>query len=108
MTDEKALPVRAATDDQLSMSTTGPVRSRRRAHTSQGLFRGGTKSVPQSTACSEDDDSSAGEEDGDSVFKAPHTPIFVDNVSTSSSRSKKLLPCSQESFPVTDDDDMDM
>ncbi|KAG6889209.1 hypothetical protein C0995_002669 [Termitomyces sp. Mi166 len=108
--DEKALPVRAATDDQLSMSTTGPVRSRRRAHTSQGLFRGGTKSVPQSTACSEDDDSSAGEEDGDSVFKTPHTPVFVDNVSTSSSRSKKLLPFSQESSfsSTTDDDEMDM
>ncbi|KAH0579531.1 hypothetical protein H2248_002385 [Termitomyces sp. 'cryptogamus'] len=108
LTDEKALPVRAATDDQLSMSTTGPVRSRRRAHTSQGLFRGGTKSVPQSTACSEDEDSSAGEEDGESVFKTPHTPVFVDNVSTSSSRSKKLLQFPQESFSTTDDDEMDM
>ncbi|KAG6844320.1 hypothetical protein H0H87_007804 [Tephrocybe sp. NHM501043] len=110
LNDEQALPARAATDDQLSMSTTGPVRSRRRAHTSQGLFRGGTKSVPQSTACSEDDDSSAGEEDGDSIFKTPHTPVFVDNVSTSSSRSKKLRPFTRESFstPATDDDDMDM
>ncbi|KAH9919615.1 uncharacterized protein B0H18DRAFT_1086606 [Fomitopsis serialis] len=37
-------PVRAATDDQLvSTSSTGPVRKRR--HTTQGLFRGGTKSL---------------------------------------------------------------
>lgn len=96
---DAALPVRAATDDQLSMSTTGPVRSRRRAHTSQGLLRGGTKSVPQITACSEDEDSSAGEEDI-SVFKTPQTPVLVDNVSTSSSRSKKYMPF--------DDDEMDM
>ncbi|KAF8055241.1 hypothetical protein FPV67DRAFT_1436555 [Lyophyllum atratum] len=107
LADGPPLPVRAATDDQLAMSTTGPVRSRRRAHTSQGLLRGGTKSVPQSTACSEDDESSAGEEDGDSVFKTPHTPVFVDNVSTSSSRSKKFLPFSTESFS-TDDDEMEM
>ncbi|KAI0729161.1 hypothetical protein C8Q72DRAFT_952112 [Fomitopsis betulina] len=55
-------PVRAATDDQLdATSSTGPIRKRR--HTTQGLFRGGTKSVPESTTCSEDDDSSDGEDD---------------------------------------------
>ena len=55
-------PMRAATDDQLSStSSTGPIRKRR--HTTQGLFRGGTKSVPESTTCSEDEDSSDGEDD---------------------------------------------
>ncbi|PPQ82777.1 hypothetical protein CVT25_009272 [Psilocybe cyanescens] len=96
-----------AADDQLpgamSLSTAGPVRSRRRAHTtSQGLLRGGTKSVPQSTACSEDDESesagaSAAEEEEEAaaaggspttrgrvkremVFKMPRAPVpvFVD------------------------------
>ncbi|KAG5652715.1 hypothetical protein H0H81_003966 [Sphagnurus paluster] len=98
------MPIRAATDDQLAMSTTGPVRSRRRAHTSQGLLRGGTKSVPQSTACSEDEDSSGGEEDP--VFKTPHIPVFVDNVSTSSRPKKYHSFSNTESFP--DDDDMEM
>ncbi|KAK0445031.1 uncharacterized protein EV420DRAFT_1622672 [Desarmillaria tabescens] len=52
--------IRAATDDQLSMSTSGPSTHRRkRRNTSQGLLRGGTKSVPQSTAPSEDEASSA-------------------------------------------------
>ncbi|KAH9943664.1 hypothetical protein B0H21DRAFT_810316 [Amylocystis lapponica] len=56
-------PVRAATDDQLPVaSAPGPVRRNRR-HTTQGLFRGGTKSVPESTTCSEDEDSSDGEEE---------------------------------------------
>ena len=80
--DGARFPVRAATDDQLSMSTTGPIR-RRRAHTSQGLFRGGTKSVPQSAAVSEDEDSSAGEEESELVFKRPPIPVFVADVSTS-------------------------
>ncbi|KAJ3820719.1 hypothetical protein EV361DRAFT_494015 [Lentinula raphanica] len=63
-------PIRAATDDQLAMSTTGPVRMqtrRRRRNTSQGIFRGGTKSVPQSNAPSEDEMSSGGEDDEDAV-----------------------------------------
>ncbi|CCM02282.1 uncharacterized protein FIBRA_04369 [Fibroporia radiculosa] len=56
-------PLRAATDDQLaSTSATGPVRRKRR-NTTQGLFRGGTKSVPESAACSEDEDSSEGEDE---------------------------------------------
>ncbi|KAF8809935.1 hypothetical protein BYT27DRAFT_7209875 [Phlegmacium glaucopus] len=101
-------PVRAATDDQLSMSTTsiGPIRPRRRAQTSQGLLRGGTKSVPQSTACSEDEDSSGAEDDAESpyVFKTPPTPIFVDTVSTLSSRIKKPAP---KDVCILDDDDDD-
>lgn len=60
---ETPQPVRAATDDQLgSSSAPGPVRRKRR-HTTQGLFRGGTKSVPESTTCSEDEESSDGEEE---------------------------------------------
>ena len=70
-------PIRAA-DDQ----TAGPVRSRRRSKSSQGLLRGGTKSVPQSTACSEDEGST--DEEEDSSFKKPPTPVFVDNMSTMS------------------------
>jgi len=100
-------PVRAATDDQLSMSTTaiGPIRPRRRAQTSQGLLRGGTKSVPQSTACSEDEDSSGAEDEAESpyVFKTPPTPIFVDTVSTLSSRIKK--PAAKDVSILDDDDD---
>ncbi|KAJ3754086.1 hypothetical protein EV360DRAFT_52294 [Lentinula raphanica] len=67
---KKTKPIRAATDDQLAMSTTGPVRMqtrRRRRNTSQGIFRGGTKSVPQSNAPSEDEMSSGGEDDEDAV-----------------------------------------
>lgn len=57
---KKQIPVRAATDDQVGMSTTGSGLAgprRKRRNTSQGLLRGGTKSVPQSTAPSEDEDS---------------------------------------------------
>ncbi|PFH49277.1 hypothetical protein AMATHDRAFT_127044, partial [Amanita thiersii Skay4041] len=107
------VPLRAATDDQLALSSTGPVRSRRRAHTNQGLLRGGTKSVPQSTACSEDEDSSAGEEESGSVFKHPPTPVLVDNVSTGTAakndKNQKLSMLSPfESTFVDDDDEMEM
>ena len=72
-------PVRAADDNLAQISTTGPVRSRRRAQSRTGFLRGGTKSVPQSTACSEDEDSSAGEEDEESSpFKVPATPVLKD------------------------------
>ncbi|KAI0742550.1 hypothetical protein C8Q80DRAFT_1109167 [Daedaleopsis nitida] len=55
-------PTRAATDDALGSSClTGPVRRKRR-HTDQGLFRGGTKSVPESANVSEDEDSSDDDE----------------------------------------------
>lgn len=104
------VPMRAATDDQLVMSTTGPVRSRRRAHTSQGLLRGGTKSVPQSTAVSEDEDSSGGEDESEAspAFKQPQIPVFVDNVSTVSLRTKKQPPSVVDVFTLDDDDEMEM
>ena len=85
----------AATDDQLGtsssglVSTAGPVRSRRRAQTSQGLLRGGTKSMPQSTVASEDEESSAGEEDFGRMkhrarqFKTPQLPTFTGDTSLS-------------------------
>lgn len=51
-------PVRAATDDQIptTSSCSGPIRRKRR-HTTHGfgLYRGGTKSVPESIANSEDE-----------------------------------------------------
>ncbi|KAJ7572661.1 hypothetical protein C8J56DRAFT_874906 [Mycena floridula] len=70
-------PVRSATDDtQVGMSS-GPRRKRR--NTSQGLLRGGTKSVPQSTAPSEDEDSS-GEEDNPPSMSAPvQSPAIADD-----------------------------
>ena len=106
-------PMRAATDDQLALSSTGPVRSRRRSHTTQGLFRGGTKSVPQSTACSEDEDSSGGEDDSEVASRAPPTPVFVDNVSTGGKRYKDKkkrhsMLSSYEAAVMDDDDEMEM
>ncbi|KAF8624291.1 hypothetical protein AX15_005926 [Amanita polypyramis BW_CC] len=101
--------VRAATDDQLSMSSTGTVQSRRRSHTAQGLFRGGTKSVPQSTACSEDDDSSGGEDESEPTSRHPPTPVFVDNVSTGGrtykDKKKRYSMLSSFETAVMDDDD---
>ncbi|TFK26914.1 hypothetical protein FA15DRAFT_702333 [Coprinopsis marcescibilis] len=102
---------RATMDDhQLgTMSTGGPVRSRRRAQTHQGLLRGGTKSVPQSTVCSEDDDSSAGEDE--------ETPSFSSFKPPSPSPVKKILDVSMPSFPAMandsnttpdEDEEMDM
>ena len=98
-------PIRAATDDQLSMSTTiGPIRPRRRAQTSQGLLRGGTKSVPQSTACSEDEDSSGAEDEAESlyVFKTPPTPVTLSSLP---SRRKKSTT---KDVSILDDDDDEM
>ncbi|KIJ18342.1 hypothetical protein PAXINDRAFT_110836 [Paxillus involutus ATCC 200175] len=66
------LPLRAATDDQLpaNSSQIGPTRKKRVSR--QGILRGGTKSMPESTTCSEDEDSSAGEEEGGGrLFKCP-------------------------------------
>ena len=106
-------PMRAATDDQLALSSTGPVRSRRRSHTAQGLFRGGTKSVPQSTACSEDEDSSGAEDESELASRHPPTPVFVENVSTGGKRykdKKKRLSMlsSFEAAVMDDDDEMEM
>ncbi|KAI0632769.1 hypothetical protein C8Q77DRAFT_1158233 [Trametes polyzona] len=67
--DQLAQPTRAATDDSLaSSSAAGPVRRKRR-HTDQGIFRGGTKSVPESANVSEDEDSSEDEEGPGSFLK---------------------------------------
>jgi len=99
---------RAATDDQLgTTSTGGPVRSRRRSHTNQGLLRGGTKSVPQSLACTEDEDSSAGEEDSGHVSPAgfrPHqTPVLSDDLPSSPIKKTDV------SMPYdTEDEEMNM
>ena len=57
-------PPRAATDDQIpSVCLVGPAR-RKRANTNEGLFRRGTKSVPQS-ATNSDDETSGDEMDSD-------------------------------------------
>ncbi|KAI0697777.1 hypothetical protein BC835DRAFT_1337111 [Cytidiella melzeri] len=68
-------PIRAATDDQLptTSTTAGPIRRKRR-HTTQGfgLFRGGVKSVPESIANSEDEES--GSEDEAEPFQATDAP----------------------------------
>lgn len=68
-------PVRAATDDQLPTTSAmgGPVRRKRR-HTTQGfgLFRGGVKSVPESTATTEDEESDS--EDEAEAFQASDAP----------------------------------
>ncbi|KAG1796948.1 uncharacterized protein HD556DRAFT_260886 [Suillus plorans] len=72
------LPIRSATDDQLTAHSShiGPAR-RKRVQSRQGMFRGGTKSVPESATCSEDDDSSGGEEEGVTrLFRCP--PIMHD------------------------------
>ncbi|KAL1740503.1 hypothetical protein HDZ31DRAFT_7525, partial [Schizophyllum fasciatum] len=100
-------PVRAATDDQLAMSSTGPTRRRRRAHTSQGFLRGGTKSVPQSNANSEDEAS----DDEDTVFKRPQTPVFSppEAASTPSTSSVTVAsPSAAEAPHVSEDEDMNL
>lgn len=101
------VPTRAATDDQLeTTASTGPVR-RRRAKTNQRLFRGGTKSVPESTTCSEDEDSSGGEDESNQVSKKP-SPIVAhlqqpdDFISSSESFSEMdMYTIDQLSEPLT-------
>jgi hypothetical protein len=90
------VPVRAATDDQLAMSShsmRSPLR-RRRAQSSQGLLRGGTKSVPESTTNSDDEESSGGEEDGIQPLTSTMTPAFagldMDNMDTIDPHSDPL------------------
>ncbi|KZT30302.1 hypothetical protein NEOLEDRAFT_1084142 [Neolentinus lepideus HHB14362 ss-1] len=70
---KKGEPVRAATDDQLVTKSGGGAVRRKRAYTNEGLYRGGTKSVPESVANSEDEDSS-GDEDEQDVL-SPHPPV---------------------------------
>ena len=63
-------PLRAATDEQIPPAClVGPSR-RKRANTNEGLFRRGTKSVPQS-ATNSDDESSGDEMDGDLLDVRP-------------------------------------
>lgn len=95
---------RAATDDQLAM-TTGPVRRRRR-NTSQGLLRGGTKSVPQSTAPSEDEYSSGGEDDNNHRVKPPSEPPgFLSSLTAS--RPKRSSSLLSPAHLFGDDDEME-
>ncbi|EIW56759.1 uncharacterized protein TRAVEDRAFT_170743 [Trametes versicolor FP-101664 SS1] len=84
--DQLAQPTRAATDDSLATtSAAGPVRRKRR-NTDQGIFRGGTKSVPESANVSEDEESSD-EEDAPflkEAFTAPpaeEVPMTPDETS---------------------------
>ncbi|KDQ50602.1 hypothetical protein JAAARDRAFT_186063 [Jaapia argillacea MUCL 33604] len=74
------VPIRAATDDQLVTHSTSGYYRRKRAHTNEGLFRGGTKSVPQSVMNSEDEDSS-GDEDELDVSISPSVPDLMSDTS---------------------------
>ena len=85
---------RATADDQL---VTGPVRRKRR-HTSQGILRGGTKSVPQSAAPSEDEGASSGEEE-DVAGLRPRTR-------SSSIAPKRSSSAMTRPAPVQDSDDL--
>ena len=62
-------PLRTAADDQIPSCLVGPSR-RKRANTNEGLFRRGTKSVPQS-ATNSGDESSGDEMDGDLLRVRP-------------------------------------
>ncbi|KAF4588468.1 hypothetical protein EYR40_010019 [Pleurotus pulmonarius] len=108
------LPMRAATDDQIPES--GPVRRRRRA-----LFRGGTKSVPQSATVSEDEDDStlgsAIEEDETRVLKPPlrraKRPTFSTGSDYTTSEKRRARASSASaamvfSIPVDDEIEMDL
>ncbi|KAK7680846.1 hypothetical protein QCA50_016156 [Cerrena zonata] len=102
---ERSRPVRAATDDQLALGSKGglgPVRRKRR-HTTQGLFRGGTKSVPESTANSEDEDSGSDGEDKDK------SPVSSANMSGSTaSNTTGPLATPEDSFDSAVDMDVQL
>ena len=92
------LPVRAATDDQLPSTTShiGPTRQKRASR----ILRGGTKSVPESADCSEDEDSSATEEEESRrLFRCP--PI------TTESSPQDEMPSSAEPFSEMDMETID-
>ncbi|KAI6118384.1 hypothetical protein F5141DRAFT_1194705 [Pisolithus sp. B1] len=94
------VPVRAATDDQLTTSRShiGPTRKKRASR--QGLLRGGTKSVPESETCSEEEESSGCEDElGAGLLKCP--PI-----STEASPSGDT-PSSSEPFAEMDMETID-
>ncbi|KAF7421293.1 hypothetical protein PC9H_011815 [Pleurotus ostreatus] len=106
------LPMRAATDDQIPES--GPVRRRRRA-----LFRGGTKSVPQSATVSEDEDEgtlgSAIEEDETCVLKPPlrraKRPTFStgsDYTTSEKRRARASSASAAMTFATVDNDEIEM
>lgn len=97
-------PIRAATDDQLAMSSTGPTRRRRRAQTSQGFLRGGTKSVPQSNANSEDE----GSDDEETVFKRPQTPVFSPQDTATTSSALVASPSGPEPSSMDEDEEMNL
>ncbi|CAL1697612.1 unnamed protein product [Somion occarium] len=100
---ERSRPVRAATDDQLTMGSKGalgPVRRKRR-HTAQGLFRGGTKSVPESTTNSEDEDSGS----DDDKDKSPVSSLNMSNLTSNTSGS---LATPEDLFGDTASSEVDM
>ena len=79
-------PIRSATDDQLptagTSSSIGPVRRKRR-HTTQGfgLYRGGTKSVPESSVNTEDETSDDEEHDLDGIGPSGPTRVQLSQAS---------------------------
>ncbi|THH28195.1 hypothetical protein EUX98_g5995 [Antrodiella citrinella] len=93
-------PVRAATDDlAMGRDGLGPVRRKRR-NTTQGLFRGGTKSVPESTHNSEGEES--GSEEGEEDRNTPPTPAA--DITTPNSTQ----PPTEELYNDTNEVDMDI
>ncbi|THU89645.1 hypothetical protein K435DRAFT_865106 [Dendrothele bispora CBS 962.96] len=97
------MPMRAATDDQLSMTTKGTVRRRR--NTSQGLLRGGVKSVPQSAAASEDEDSSEDEAESPKPRTASFSSVWVKPPPSS---SPPELEMSRSTSTMDDDTEMNL
>ncbi|KAG7085962.1 hypothetical protein E1B28_003487 [Marasmius oreades] len=96
------MPIRAATDDQLSMASSS-TRRRKRRNTSQGLLRGGTKSVPQSASPSEDEDS-----DNEFIKPSRATRSNSSPLNSLYSSTSKITSTSESSSPVKGflDDDM--
>ena len=87
------LPIRTAMDNQLPSITShiGPIRQKRASR----LLRGSTKSIPESSTCSEDEDSSAEKEEADRrLFRCP--PI------TTETSPQDVAPFSTEPFPEMD------
>lgn len=97
---DPGFPVRAATDDQLVTSSSGGAVRRKRAYTTEGLYRGGTKSVPESVANSEDEDSS-GEEDEQDVM-SPDPPSTSNTQLSPDKSSDAQQVASPDPSPETD------
>lgn len=96
------IPMRAATDDQLTTSRShiGPTRKKRASR--QGLLRGGTKSVPESATCSEEEESSGCEEELGTTRLLKCPPI-----STEPSPPGGDTPSSSEPFAEMDMETID-